>query len=375
MLRDNLENRAFLVVVILTTAGFLWIVHDFLMPVFWAVVLAVLFRPAFQRWLKLVRGRASLAAGLTTMTVVLVIFIPLGIIVTEVTRQAFRLYRRIASGEVDLHAPLDYIERSIPMFADLLSGFGIDVEGLQASLENAATIASRYVATQAFAFGQDAVLLGLLFGFMLYLLFFFVRDWERILDAIVLVLPLGDERERRLFAKFAEVSRATMKGTLVVALVQGAIGGILFAVVGIEMAVFWGVVMAVFSLFPAFGAALIWGPAAVILLATGSVWEGIVVIAGGAFVIGLTDNFLRPILVGHETKMPDYLVLLSTLGGLAMFGIEGVILGPLVAALFLVVWDMFAEENASRSTGQEHRRSIGGKRASEPTEAAPRISI
>jgi predicted PurR-regulated permease PerM len=184
----------------------------------------------------------------------------------------------------------------------------------------------------------------LFFGLMLYFLFFFVRDWEQILDGVVRAVPLGDARERRLFAKFAEVSRATMKGTLVVAAVQGAIGGVLFAIVGIEAAVFWGVVMTVFSLLPAFGAALIWGPAAILLIATGAVWEGIVLIIGGAFVIGLADNFLRPLLVGHETKMPDYLVLLSTLGGLAVFGIAGVVIGPLVAALFLVVWEMLAEE-------------------------------
>lgn len=350
MHRHKLESRAFLAVVVLTTAGFLWIVRGFLMPVFWAVVLAVLFRPVFQRWLKLVRGRASLAAGLTTLTVIFVILVPLGLLVAEVTRQAFGLYRRLASGEVDIHAPLDYIERSIPVLADLLSSYGIDVEGLRITLENAAMNASRYVATQAFAFGQDALVFALLFGLMLYFLFFFVRDWERILEAIVRVLPLGDERERRLFARFAEVSRATMKGTLVVGIVQGAVGGILFAVVGIEAAVFWGVVMAVFSLLPAIGTALIWGPAAVILFAAGSVWEGIVVIAGGVFVIGLVDNILRPILVGHETKMPDYLVLLSTLGGLAAFGMAGVVIGPLVAALFLVVWEMLAEENAARLT-------------------------
>src|SRR5690606_912829 len=130
--------------------------------------------------------------------------------------------------------------------------------------------------------------------------------WERILDGIVRALPLGDERERRLFAKFAEVSRATMKGTLVVAAAQGTIGGLLFAVVGVEAAVFWGVVMAACSLVPVVGAALVWGPAAVVLFATGSVWEGIVLLAGGTLAIGLADNLLRPILVGHETKMPDY---------------------------------------------------------------------
>lgn len=342
----NLESRAFMTLVLLATGAFLWIVRGFLMPVFWAVVLAVLFRPVFRRWLPLVRGRPSMASLLTTLTVILVILVPFGLLVAEVTRQALGLYERITSGEMDLHAPIDFIERSLPALTNLLNDYGIDIEHVRASVESVAGTASQYIATQALAIGQNMLTFTLLFGLMLYFLFFFVRDWEQILDGIIRVVPLGDARERRLFAKFAEVARATMKGTLVVAAVQGTIGGVLFAIVGIDAAVFWGVVMAIFSLLPAIGAALIWGPAALLLLATGSVWEGIVLIAGGTFVIGLADNFLRPLLVGHETKMPDYLVLLSTLGGLAVFGVAGVVIGPLVAALFLVVWEMLAEEYA-----------------------------
>lgn len=345
----TLESRFFLGLVLLTTGAFLWVVWEFLMPVFWAIVLAVLFRPVFRRWLRLVRGRPSAAALLTTLTVFLVILVPFGLLVAEVTRQAVGLYRRIASGEVNLHAPIDVIERSTPALTDLLASYGIEIEGLRTSIENAAVTASQYIATQALAIGQDMLTFAVFFALMLYFLFFFVRDWERILDGIVRALPLGDERERRLFARFAEVARATMKGTLVVAAVQGMIGGVLFAITGIEAAVFWGVVMAVFSFLPVIGAALVWGPAAILLLATGSIWEGIVLIAGGTLVIGLADNFLRPILVGHETKMPDYLVLLSTLGGLVVFGVSGIVIGPLVAALFLVVWEMMAEERASLS--------------------------
>jgi predicted PurR-regulated permease PerM len=131
-----------------------------------------------------------------------------------------------------------------------------------------------------------------------------------------------------------------------VAAVQGSIGGILFAIVGINAAIFWGVVMAVCSLLPVVGTALVWGPAAIGLFATGHVWEGILLIVGGTVLVGLADNVLRPILVGYDTKMPDYLVLLTTLGGLALFGLTGVILGPLVGAMFLVVWEMMAEEYA-----------------------------
>ncbi len=340
----NLESRAFLFLVLLTTAVFAWIVRDFLMPVFWAMVLAVLFRPLHLRLLPLVRGRRSAAAVVTTLLVILVILVPFGLLVAAVTQQALGLYRRIAAGEVDLTAPIDFVERSLPAMRDVLAAYGIDVDTVRSSVEQAAVTASQFVATQALLIGRDALTFTIFFGLMLYFLFFFVRDWDRIGEAIIRALPLGDDRERRLFAKFAEVARATMKGTLVVAVVQGAIGGVLFAAVGIDAAVFWGVVMGLLSLLPAIGPPLVWIPAAVILIATGSVGRGIVVIVVGSVVIGLVDNLLRPILVGRDTKMPDYLVLLSTLGGLAVFGLAGVVAGPLIAALFLVVWEMMAEE-------------------------------
>lgn len=342
----NLEGRAFLSLVLLTTAAFLWVVRGFLIPVFWAVVFAVLFTPVSLRITRLLRGRVSLAAGLTTLLVVLVVLIPFALLTAAVTQQALALYQRISAGEVDLHTPVAFVERSIPPLADLLAEYGIDVERVRASVEGAAVSASQYVAGQALTLGQNALMVAILFGLMLYFLFFFLRDGERIIRGVMRALPLGDEREARLFAKFAEVSRATVKGTLVVAAVQGALGGILFAVVGIQAAIFWGVVMGVLSLLPALGAALVWAPAAVILFATGALWKAIFLTVGGTFLVGLVDNVLRPVLVGRETQMPDYLVLLATLGGISVFGLSGFVAGPVIAALFLVVWDMFAEEYA-----------------------------
>lgn len=344
-----LEARSFVIVVLLVTAAFLWMVSDLLMAVFWAAVLAVLFQPLNRRILPKVKGRASISAFLTTLTVVFVILVPFGLLAAAVTRQALGLYRRIAAGEINLQAPIDFVERSLPMVNELFAAYGIDAEGVRASLENAAMTASRYIATEALTFGRNALTFTILFGVMLYLLFFFIRDWKPILDAVIRALPLGNERERRLLSKFAEVSRATMKGTLVVAFVQGLIGGITFAVLGIEASILWGVAMGIFSLLPAIGPAIVWIPAAVILIAVGSVWQAVVIILVGTLVIGLVDNLLRPILVGRDMKMPDYLVLLSTLGGIAVFGLAGVIAGPLIAALFLVVWDMFADEYAERA--------------------------
>ncbi len=140
------------------------------------------------------------------------------------------------------------------------------------------------------------------------------------------------------------MSRATIKGTLVVGLVQGAIGGIAFAVLGISAPVLWGVVMALLSILPAVGTALVWLPAAIFLIVNGQIVGGVALILIGVFVIGLIDNLLRPILVGRDTRMPDYLILLSTLGGLAAFGLAGIIIGPIIAAFFLSVWHMAEKE-------------------------------
>lgn len=344
-LRD-LESRVFVYLVLGTTALFLWMVRGFLLPVFWAAVFAVLFQPLFLRLLALLRGRRSFAAAAATLTVVVVVLVPAGLLVGALAQQGLWLYQRIASGEINADAVVRFVERSVPALTRVATRYGVDVDRVRDGLQGAAGAATQYIAGTALAVGQNALTLAVLFGLMLYFLFFFFRDGERIVGALVRAIPMGDARERRLFRKIAEVSRATVKGTIVVAAVQGAVGGVLFALVGIQAAVFWGVAMGVLSLLPAVGSALVWVPAAVFLFATGAFWKGMLLVAGGTLVIGLVDNVLRPILVGRETKMPDYLVLLATLGGLTAFGLAGFVAGPVVAALFLVTWQMFADEYA-----------------------------
>lgn len=342
----NLESRVFVSLVLVTTAVFLWMVRGFLLPVFWAAVFAMLFQPLFLRLVPLLRGRRNLAALSCTLVVVLVVLVPAGLLAAALAQQGVWLYQRIASGEVNTDAVVHFVERSLPGVTRVLTRYGVEVGQVRDSLQGAAGTATQYVAGQALSLGQNALTLAVLFGLMLYFLFFFFRDGERIIEALVRAIPMGDARERLLFRKVAEVSRATVKGTIIVAAVQGAIGGVLFALVGIPAAVFWGVAMGLLSLLPAVGAALVWVPAAIFLLATGAFWKAMVLIVGGTLVIGLVDNVLRPILVGRETKMPDYLVLLATLGGLTMFGLAGFVAGPVIAALFLVMWQMFADEYA-----------------------------
>jgi predicted PurR-regulated permease PerM len=214
---------------------------------------------------------------------------------------------------------------------------------------------SKYLAAQALNIGRGTAnfIIGLLL--MLYLLFFFLRDGGELSRRIRDAVPLREEQQRALLTKFTVVTRAMFKGNLLVAAVQGALGGLIFWFLGIHAAVLWAVVMAFLSLLPAVGAAAVWLPVALYFLATGDVWRGLVLILYGAFVIGLVDNLLRPYLVGKDTQMPDYIVLISTLGGIAVFGLDGLIIGPVIAAMFIAIWDIFSA--SSRSPQNDRDRS------------------
>jgi predicted PurR-regulated permease PerM len=176
---------------------------------------------------------------------------------------------------------------------------------------------------------------------MLYTMFFFFLDGEKLLNKILYYLPLQDQDEQRMLAKFTSVTRATLKGTAVIGILQGGLAGFAFWVVGIPSAVFWGTIMAVLSIIPGVGTALIWGPAAIILAAGGNFLK-----AGGlavfcALVVGSIDNLLRPILVGKDTQMHELMIFFGTLGGIVMFGVMGIIIGPIVAALFVIIWEIY----------------------------------
>jgi predicted PurR-regulated permease PerM len=179
---------------------------------------------------------------------------------------------------------------------------------------------------------------------MLYITFFMLRDGNQLVDLLVRALPLGDTRERMLFSLFAEVTRACIKGNVVIAMIQGLIGSLTLWALGVHAAILWGVLMAFASLIPAMGSALVWAPIALYLAAQGEIQNALILCAVGAGVIGTIDNILRPLLVGRDTKMPDYLVLLSTLGGIGLFGINGFVIGPLVAALFIAFWGIFIHD-------------------------------
>jgi predicted PurR-regulated permease PerM len=225
----------------------------------------------------------------------------------------------------------------------LLDRFGLGSSGLLLErLTAALTRGSQFFAAQAVSIGQDAFNLVLSFFIMLYLLFFFLRDGRALILRLRQVIPLGEQIKDELGSKFATVIGATVKGNIAVAMAQGALGGLIFWALDLNAPVLWGVVMAFLSLLPAVGAAVVWLPMAIYLFITGQVVQGSVLLAFGVLVIGLVDNILRPILVGKDTKMPDYVVLLSTLGGISMFGINGFVIGPVIAAMCMAAWSLLA---------------------------------
>lgn len=350
-MNDNTAQRIFFAVLLVAVSiAFIWLIRGFVQPIFWAVALCIVFLPLHGRFLKLVKGRNAVAAVLSVIVILLIVVLPMAGLVTAVAAEAANLYERIRSNDINVSEAIDWVEARLPLVFDAAESVGVDIERVQSSLASSAVGVSQFIATRAVALGQDTIRITVYFFLMLYLLYFFLRDGKTIIDGLVRALPFGDERERHLIERFAEVSRATLKGTLVVGFVQGLIGGIMFAMFGIGAPVLWGVVMALLSIIPAVGPAIVWLPAAIILIANGSIWQGITMIAVGSLVIGLADNVLRPLLVGRDTRLPDYLILLSTLGGLTAFGISGIVIGPIIAAFFLSVWEMAEEEYADRNS-------------------------
>jgi predicted PurR-regulated permease PerM len=338
------EDSTLLLLLIAVSLAFAWVLWPFYGAIFWAVVFATVFTPAHRRLLSFLGRRPNLAALITVLLIVAIVLLPLTLTAMSVAQEATSLYEGIEAGEVDFGRFLSQLLDALPPWAtDLLNRLGIsDLGDLQARIADAFKEGSQFLATQAIAIGQGTAHIVVSFFLMLYLLFFFLRDGPELSQRLKDAIPLRAEQKRALFSKFTIVIRAMFKGTLLVAALQGVLGGMIFWFLSIPAPVLWGVVMAFLSLLPAVGSALIWLPVALYLLATGAVWQGIVLIAYGALVIGLVDNLLRPFLIGMDTKLPDYVVLISTLGGIAILGLNGFVIGPVVAAIFIATWDIFS---------------------------------
>ncbi|SDU90094.1 AI-2E family transporter [Pseudomonas mucidolens] len=345
MNQTNLQFKTLLLLLALVTIAFIWIMLPFYGAVFWAVILGIIFAP-MQRRLQLKFGWNRNLTSLCTLTVCLVIAI-LPVIITSalLVQEGATLYKNIESGKLDIASYIDQFKSILPpYFQHLLDRFGMgNLEGLREKIVKGAMQGSQFFATQAFSFGQGTFEFLVSFFIMLYLLFFLLRDGPELVRKVRTAVPLAEPQKRRLQLKFNRVVRATVKGNVLVAVTQGALGGLIFWFLDIPSALLWAVLMAFLSLLPAVGAGIVWGPVAAYFLLSGAIWQGVVLVSFGVLVIGLVDNVLRPILVGKDTKMPDYLILISTLGGLSIFGLNGFVIGPLIAALFISSWGLFVE--------------------------------
>jgi predicted PurR-regulated permease PerM len=340
-MQKNTPYILFMALVLLVTVSFFLLIKDFLLACFWAIILAVVFDPTYQRFRQYYKNSDKLPLFLTMLLIILVFVIPLFTITLMVTEESTDYYNKIQSGEIN---PQGYFQNTLA----LLPGFphiqGISVEQISSSIGKAFEQAVRYVAQQVPALTQNLLNLIVQVALAFYILFFLLRDGHQLMRKFISLIPIGDRIEIELFERFTSVARATVKGGLIVAVIQGCIGGLLFWFVGIPAAFLWGMVMIVLSLLP-IGSVLVWAPAAVVLFLQGQTVNAVIVLAVGVLAIGLIDNFLRPRLIGKDSKMSDYLVMVSTLGGLAWFSLTGFVLGPIIAALFVTCWEILGKDS------------------------------
>jgi predicted PurR-regulated permease PerM len=364
------EDGAFLGLVLAVTIAFGFVLEPFFGAILWSLVLAILFGPLHDKLLAKMPGRPNSAAALTLLIILLIVIIPTILLGIMIAQELISFYGLIQSGDVNLAALFAKAIAMLPGWVtQRLEAAGLaDFPAVLHSVTQGLSGSIQQIAGRALLVGQGTFNFLLMLSLMLYLTFFLLRDGDVLVRRIVGAVPLDAIHVEAVIRNFTVVIRATVKGSLVVAIVQGALGGIIFSLLGIQGALLWGVVMGAFSLIPAVGTGIVWVPVALYLLASGAYVEGAILAFCGMFVIGMVDNILRPILVGRDTRMPDYLVLFSTLGGLQVFGISGFIIGPVIAALFIGTWNIFTE--TWRKDGDETAQAQGDPPARKPAKGA-----
>ena len=342
----SVQRASFYILLALVTIAFAWLLLPYYSAVLWAVILAVLFSPVQQYLERLFRGRKNIAALLSVLMCICLVIIPMLMIFGSLVQEGNSLYQRLISREFDLNSYISRILGALPdSLEEWLTRFELgNFAEWRSRISSAIMQGSQIFAGRLVSFGQNTLQFFISFGIMLYLLFFLFRDGAELGRKIQQAIPLDNNYTRQFLDKFTAVIRATVKGNIIIAIVQGTIGGVTFWLLGVEAALLWGVMMTFLSMLPAVGAALVWVPVAAWFFASSDWISGAILVFIGVFVIGLVDNLLRPPLVGKGTRMPDYVVLISTVGGISLIGINGFVVGPLIAAMFIAAWSLLAEE-------------------------------
>jgi predicted PurR-regulated permease PerM len=335
-----LENKVLLALLVVATLALGGILLPFWGSLMWATIIALLFAPVHRRLLARWPGHPNLCALLTLTLVLVIVILPFLAMVAALARETALFYGQLQSGEINPERFFQSVFMALPDWVTKqLTRLGlVDFDALRRTLTTALSRAGEFMATQALSIGQNTVEFIASLFITTYLAYFLIRDGEDLAHTLRRAVPLASSHRQELVLKFTTVIRATVKGNLLVAAIQGALGGLAFWFLNVAGALLWAVVMALLSMLPAVGAALVWVPVAIYFLVAGEIWQAVALAAWGVLVIGLVDNVLRPILVGRDTRMPDYVVLVSTLGGMSVFGINGFVLGPAIAAMFMAIW-------------------------------------
>ena len=343
---SELKHASFLMVLAAVTIMLLVIVWPFFTPLLWSALAAIMFQPLYRWSLKKCRGKRNPAALLSLTIILLAVILPALWIGTLVVQEALVLFAALQKDPIDLAAVANQVYAMLPVSAQEMideSGWN-DVGQAQERLQQLLGESAGMLASQAVSIGSGALGFVLSFALALYVTYFLLRDGTRIGETILQTAPVDREIADRLSERFLGIVRAVIKGSGVVGLVQGTLGGITMAIAGVSSALLLGVLMAILALIPAVGTALVWAPVGIWLLVTGEVWQGIFVLVVGFVIISSADNVLRPILVGRDTGIPDWIILVTTLGGISLAGFSGIVLGPLVAGLFLASWSILQEQ-------------------------------
>jgi predicted PurR-regulated permease PerM len=344
----ELKQISFLLILAAVTFLLVVIVWPFATTLLWSALAAIMFQPLYRWSLRVCRGRRNPAALLALTIILFAVLLPALWIGAVVVAEALQVVRYVESNPIDIAAWVDTIYGWLPDWAQriALENELTDVSQLQDRVEGFLGEIIGFVASQALLIGGGAFGFVLSFGLGLYVTYFLLRDGKRIGETILHSAPVERDIADRLAVRFLGIVRATIKGSGVVGLVQGALGAITFLIIGLPSALLLGVLMGFFSLIPAVGTGMVWVPVGVWLLAAGDIWQGGFVLISGFFIISSADNILRPILVGRDTGIPDWIILVTTLGGLSIAGLSGIVVGPLVAGLFLASWSILQEQRA-----------------------------
>ena len=340
MNKESVNKWALLGVVLFISVVFITMVRGFLMAILLAGIISALSMPLYRRLSDWFGGRPVPASIATIVFVTLAVVLPLLGLLGIIAAQAIK----VAS------VAQPWIEQQLSGSGNLMQflqtlPFWETIEPHQKTIiskagQFAGTMGG-YVIDKLSSATMGTVAFFVNLFIMLYCMFFFLMQGADILKKMLYYLPLGDDDEQLLLGRFTSVARATLRGTLVIGALQGGLAGAAFAVVGIPSAVFWGTIMAVLSVIPSVGSALVWAPAAIYLGISGQLVQGIGLFLFCAVVVGSLDNLLRPVLVGKDTQMHELMILFGTLGGIIMFGIVGMIIGPIIAALFVTAWEIY----------------------------------